>query len=236
MSAKDIPSNSRWVPLTLLAVAFLCIVLSAAAFATGSFSLLGINENLSETFADVLTKYLFIVLAIERAAAVFVSMSRHNQHVDWPMRINRINEVINKEQPVTHVLRLAYKRERRITEALQAKNRMEIIDSVDDDAKDEDYIGFLTATKHSYEFQRARFESQNSRYVARVVFFAGIFLAIMGLSLLDDVITNIDLVNHPIQTGMIRFADIVITGGLLGGGSVGLNFLANRASAALTKA
>ena len=63
-------------------------------FTSNRFVLVSINEDLAELGADVFLKYLFIVVAVERWAAVFVEISRSQNEVDGSLRINRICEVL----------------------------------------------------------------------------------------------------------------------------------------------
>lgn len=61
--------------------------------------------------------------------------------------------------------------------------RKECVDGNDDINKKEcieEYMGYLTAVKHVYEFQHARFQSVGRRYTAVGVFLAGIALAALG--------------------------------------------------------
>lgn len=241
-------SRFRALPWTIVTGAI--VLLGSVLYSFKSFTVVSVNENLAELGADVFLKYLFIVVAVERAAAVFVGISRSQSKVDWSLRINRISEVLQKDNPPAAVLKQVYTRENRLVKELV---RSEIIGKIDDvpaNPTNEDYLGYLTSTKHAYEFQRARFNSVSNRYVARIVFFGGIFLAALGLSIFQDLLENMNLVlamKEQIdsgemikagilwQTGLLRFADIVITGGLLGGGSAGLNAMATKLTEFLNK-
>ncbi len=208
------------------------------------------NEKLTDIGADVFLKYLFIVVAVERAAAVFVGIFRSQNKVDWSLRINRIGEVLQKDNPPSAVLKYVYSREQRLIKELESEDFVKTIDDIPSNPIDEDYLGYLTSAKHAYEFQRARFNSVSNRYVTKVVFFAGIILASLGLSIFQDLLQNMNLVSAmkeqmdsgeiikvgiEFQTGLLRFVDIVITGGLLGGGSAGLNVVGTKVTEFLNK-
>lgn len=66
-------------------------------------------------------------------------------------------------------------------------------------------------------------------YVTRIVFFAGIVLASFGLSIFGDLLSMANLESQ-YQIGLLRISDILVTGDLLGGGSAGLNLVANKVS------
>ena len=234
-----------WAIITLF-----LILLGSILYATNSFAVLGVNTELAELGADVFLKYLFIVVAVERAAAVLVGMARNTGQVDWSLRINRISEILQKDEPVHAVLKQVYTREHRLIIKLQQAKTIGEISDVPEQATNEHYLGYLTSAKHAYEFQRARFTSVSNRYVARIVFFAGIILAILGLSVFRDLFQQTNLVMEMAdkiesgamnaqglawQTGLLRFTDIIVTGGLLGGGSAGLNAAANKMSEFINK-
>ena len=104
---------------------------------------------------------------------------------------------------------------------------MATIASVEDDTSQDEYIGYLTAVQFSYEFQLARFQSIGRRYTSIGVLLAGIVLAGLGLSLFDSVFANAQDVSGS-QYLALRLVDIVITGGLLGGGSAGLSTMTEK--------
>ena len=191
-------------------------------YALEKYSLIEVNSKLPEILPAVLGKYLLLVVAFERAAAVFVERLRRAHRVDWPLRINRLTEILKKKRPSTKVLELAYVREEEVFEKLTDAGLVVEIPPVGSKAKNDDYVGYLTAAKHAYEFQRARYDSAGNRRVARTVFLAGLFLATLGVSLFADVFTlSKDL--GALHRGLLRAVDILVTGGLLGGGSGGLH-------------
>lgn len=247
---KEGLADKNFQPLPWLIITGFIVILGSFLFANSWFTVFGVRENLVELGGDVFLKYLFIVVAVERAADVFVGMYREQGEVDWTLRINRIREVLQKDNLSIEVLKQVYTREHRLITHLEKAEIIGKIDDVPQNPSIQDYVGFLTSAKQSYEFQRARFNSISNRYVARIVFFVGIILATLGLSIFQDILQNLDLVavmgnkieNHGLtktgllwQTGFMRFADIMVTGGLLGGGSVGLNSLSNRVTNFLNK-
>lgn len=206
----------------------------AALYADGCLSLIAVNPELSDVIFDVLGKYLLLVVAFERAAAVFVGMFRDQGRIDWSLRINRLKDILQKDSPPTGVLRQVHAREKLLVDKLKEDNIILNICDVDKPPTDAGYLGYLTASKHAYEFQRARFNSVSNRYVARAVFVAGIVMATLGLSLFDEIL-ELNSSLEPWQKGLVRWTDIFITGGLLGGGSAGLNAMLNKVNEFLNK-
>ena len=213
-----------WAILLLLVGLVSCV-----SYACTLYSPVSVNENLAEVGADLFWKYFALVVAVERAAAVFVGMFRNQKRVDWSLRINRISEVLQMENPSSAILKQVHAREQRLIKKLENSRTIATIDAVPAAANENDYLGYLTLAKHAYEFQRARFNSVSNRYVARVVFCVGIILAALGLSLFQDLFQNSESVPVPaVHRALLRFADIFVTGGLLGGGSAGLNAVATK--------
>lgn len=226
-----------WMCLSILLGVL--IIVATISFPNGSIDLLHVNEELLEGGGDFFLKYLFIVLAVERAAAVFVDMFRRQSKVNWNLRIRRISEILDQVKPPLAVLKLIYLREHNVVQELTQKDLLNGIESVTSKkATDEDYIAYLTSTKHAYEFLRLKYNSIGNRYVSRVVFVGAIFLAIFGLSIFQDIFGSIEEIGTSVdgvfialsdfQQRLLRLADILVTGGLLGGGSSGLNSLAHK--------
>ena len=215
--------------LYAMCVGVLLTVISAAIYGFKlTYPLLGVKDNLLNIGPDVFIKYLVLITAVERAAAVFVNFFRNQNKVDWSLRIDRINEVLQKTNPSIAVLKAVYAREHSLIEDLKAKGVIERpIDAVAATQNADEYLGYLTSAKHVYEFQRGRFNSLNTRYVANIVLLASIGMAALGLSLFNDVFQTPQFVRAP-QRMLLRLADILVTGGLLGGGSAGLNAVATK--------
>lgn len=225
----------------MIGIVVVCGIVALAAaniFADGDIVLLKAAEQLTENSGDVFLQYLFIVVAVERAAAVYVGILRGRGRMDWAQRIKRLREVLDATDTPTQVLARAYEREQKLVQQLvhQAVIRVPIADIAGKTPASDDYRGYLTAVKHAYEFHRGRFDTQANQYVARIVFAVGIFLAAMGFSIFHDLLNpNYLAVASELQIGLIRFADILITGGLLGGGSAGLNFAASKVTASMNR-
>lgn len=232
-------------PSFWITVAVVIMALGSLAYTNHFFTVVDVEEGLINVGPDIFFKYLVIVIAVERAAAVYVGISMSNYRVDWSLRINRLHEVLAMENPPLTVLKQVYSREHRLIRKLEAEKLVGIIEPVGDNAVADDYIGYLTSTKHAYEFHKARYSAIINRKVARLVFMGGIVLAALGLSVFSDLLQNVDLASVleaqvssgqlspsgiSLQTLLLRLSDIVITGGLLGGGSAGLNAVANKAA------
>lgn len=230
--------DSTWLMIGIVVVCGFVALVAAKFFAGGDIVLLETTEQLTENSGDVFLQFLFIVVAVERAAAVFVGILRGQGRMDWAQRIKRLREVLDPPDTPTQVLARAYEREQKLVQQLVALEviRVPIPDISDKVPARDDYRGYLTSVKHAYEFYRGRFDTQANQYVARIVFVVGILLAAMGFSIFHDLIdTKYLTVASEFQTGMIRFADILITGGLLGGGSAGLNFAASKVTASMNR-
>ena len=243
-------TDARFPQKELATITILVALACTYLFSTDYFTVLQVNPELSKLGGDVFLKYLFIVIAVERAAAVFVGNYRSQSKVDWVLRINRLNEIVHMDNPPIAVLKQVYARENKLVTSLANEGKIIPIDEVPKSPTNEDYLGYLMSVKHIYEFQRARYNSLSNKYVMRIVFFVGIILAALGLSIFQDIFLTIDLVEAmkaqieaktisaqglEWQTGFVRLADIIITGGLLGGGSAGLNAMATKTSEFLNK-
>ena len=204
-------------------------VIASHLYARNAYLLLDANQDLSSVAVDVFGKYLALVVAVERAATVFIGMFRNQNRIYWSIRINRISEVLEQENAPAQVLRLAFNRERRLIKQLEEHRIIATIENIPNAADKDDYRGYLSAAKHAYEFQRAQFNSVSNRYVALAVLVVGIILAALGLSLFQDVFQQTPAPSA-VQAGFLRFADIFMTGGLLGGGSAGLNAVVTKVS------
>ncbi|MEE1675805.1 hypothetical protein SNR37_001132 [Agarivorans aestuarii] len=186
---------------------------------------LSVNPELSDKGSDIFLKYLFIVVAVERAAAVFVSNYRNRKVADWTLRISRIKETLSDESQHLHVLKMVFEREIQVAQKVLDKQMVDLLIPPEDNA--DEYRAALLCIKHSYEFSLARHQSTCNRDVTFFVFISGIVLASLGLSILSDVMLNLTEING-MHGHLIRIADVLITGGLLGGGSAGLNFASTR--------
>lgn len=191
------------------------------------FKVLTVRSNLNDIIYDVFIQYAGLAVAIERAAAVFVAMTRSKNQVEWEQRIRRVTRTLDQKNPRMRVLQQLHDREQDRIQTLTRKGLMAAIAPVEDETSQDDYIGYLTAVKYSYEFQLARFRSIGRRYTSVGVLLAGIVLAGLGLSLFDSVFANVQKVSGW-QYSALRFVDIVITGGLLGGGSAGLSTMTEK--------
>lgn len=213
-------------------------LVAAKIFAGGDIVLLKPADLLTENSGDVFLQYLFIVVAVERAAAVFVGILRSQGRMDWALRLKRLGEVLESPDTPPQVLARAYERERILVQKLEQQGviRVPIADIAEPTPAADDYRGYLTSAKHAYEFHRGRFDTQANQYVARIVFVVGILLAAMGFSIFHDLVNpNYLTVASELQIGLVRFADILVTGGLLGGGSAGLNFAAAKVTASMNR-
>ena len=199
------------------------------------FEVLTVRPNLNDIVYDIFIQYAGLAVAIERAAAVFVAMTRGKNQVEWEQRIRRVTKTLDEENPRIRVLQQIHDREQERLQALLRKGLMAQIAPVKDTTSRDEYIGYLTAVKYSYEFQLARYQAIGRRYTSVGVLFAGIVLAGLGLSLFDSMFVNVQDATGT-HRGALRLVDIAITGGLLGGGSAGISTLTTKVAEWRSKA
>jgi hypothetical protein len=226
------------------AVICIVVIVLSGLYVIESFQIVTIKTNLHQVGSDVFLKYLFIVIAVERAVAVLVSMLRSPSKVDWSLRLKRVNQILAMENPHIADFKKAYALEKRLLKTLEVKEligEFEEDESLKEGKGDsqqsiiENYQGYLISVKHIYEFQQARFDAISKRYVDQAVFLSGVILAVLGVSLFNDLFESIHLLSGA-QTWLLKIVDILITAGLLGGGSAGLNVVANKLSQSLVSA
>lgn len=229
----DMTDNSKRFLVWWFVTCFVVIVFSGL-YVLESFKVLTIKANLHQNGSDIFLKYLFIVVAVERAVAVLVSMLRSPSKVDWALRLQRINQVLSLEEPHVADFKTAYALEQRIISALKIPGLIGEIAEQDKEGKEwseklliEHYRGYLISVKHLYEFYQARFDAISKRYVDQAVLLAGIILAALGVSLFSDLFEPITSISEA-QVMMLKIVDVLVTGGLLGGGSAGLSLLATK--------
>ncbi|MDO6687050.1 MULTISPECIES: hypothetical protein [unclassified Agarivorans] len=221
------PSKKSTGTWQVVVAVFIFVTSLIAAFYWGykDIHFLVVNPELSDKGSDIFLKYLFIVVAVERAAAVFVSNYRNRKVADWTLRISRIKETLSDESQHLNVLKMVFEREIQVAQKVLDKQMVDLLIPPEDNA--DEYRAALLCIKHSYEFSLARHQSTCNRDVTFFVFISGIVLASLGLSILSDVMMNLTEICG-IHGHLIRIADVLITGGLLGGGSAGLNFASTR--------
>lgn len=133
-----------WLVISIVSLTF------ASFYVLLNFSVVDVKSELLSTSGDVFLKYFFIVVAVERAAAVFVGISRSRNRAEWTLRIKRISEVLAKEEPSLSILKQVYTREKRLVSTLVLSNKMGEIGQVKSETPtEEDYLGYLMSTKHA---------------------------------------------------------------------------------------
>ncbi|MPW29325.1 hypothetical protein F9L16_09980 [Agarivorans sp. B2Z047] len=217
-------STGTW-QVVVAVIIFVTSLIAALYWGYKDIHFLVVNPELSDKGSDIFLKYLFIVVAVERAAAVFVSNYRNRKVADWTLRISRIKETLSDESQHLNVLKMVFEREIQVAQKVLDKQMVDLLIPPEDTA--DEYRAALLCIKHSYEFSLARHQSTCNRDVTFFVFISGIVLASLGLSILSDVMMNLTEISG-LHGHLIRIADVLITGGLLGGGSAGLNFASTR--------
>ena len=210
-----------------------------------------VDPDLTTKGTSFLLTYFFLIAAIERASAVFVGIQRGPEQKTWQSRVARLTELLNvggdsddEEKIPLNKVKRSYKKEKRIIDKLVKEKGIIPIEPVAEDEKDvSDYVGYLTAAKQAYQFQLSAYNAETTKLVTRMVFVAGIFMAAVGLSILEDLLvpgnmpqcddfwTCLQHATNPvvpqIQQIALRISDIIITGGLIGGGSKSFNSFLN---------
>ena len=229
--------------ITIFIISFIIAIVGAWLFAGKSWGVFSFKEDLASNWNDIFTKFIFIIVALERASSVWTGLYRNKTKRTWDRRVKRVRELLDapKKELSLADLKMSYNREKLIIDKYKDQEGFLGIDEPGD-GKDEhgkynkelekdDLLAYLRMTKHVYEFKRTIYEEITYEITTRIVFCGGIALSIIGLSLFKDIIDvdSIDsnMAGHFSQMFSYRFADIVVTGGLLGGGSKGLSVLMN---------
>lgn len=237
-SEADKKQNNR-ILWFLFVICILLILIGAYQFSSDRWGIFSFKTDLASNWTDVFTKYFFIIIAMERAAAVWVGITRNKDKRGWDRRINRLRELIEikKDDIDLILLKQAYSREKKIIDEIkendkeQKKKTFLGIDDPEDKNSKEELMSYLRITKQIYEFKRTKYEETTYRLITRIVFAGGIILAILGLSIFNDIIEtrslDPDLEGHVSQMFFYRTGDILVTGGLLGGGSKAFSVFIN---------
>ncbi len=227
---------------TISIVALLLAVGGSILYSYYDWTNFSFKPDLIENWSSIFMKYFFIIVAMERAAAVWTGIERNEAKRTWDRRVKRVREVLEIKFADVSIaeLKQTYHREKIIIDEITHNSKSFIgVDDpyLDDDKKKITYknkpedekhalIGYLRAVKHSYEFRRTKFEERTYKMITRIVFVGGVVFAAIGLSILGDIL-DIEPVENQTQIFFYRLGDIVITGGLLGGGSKSFSVFIN---------
>ena len=239
----DQPKKINKKLIAILIISFIVTLVGARLFAGQSWGVFSFEEDLASNWNDIFTKYIFIIVALERASSVWTGLYRNKMKRSWDRRVKRVRDLL--DTPIDKLsladLKMSYNRENLIVERYKNQDGFLGIDKPGDgndekgkynkDLEKEDLVANLRMTKYFYEFSRTMQEEETYEITTRIVFVGGVALSIIGLSLFNDIIDlkslEGNLTGHFSQMFGYRLADIVITGGLLGGGSKGLSMLMN---------
>lgn len=238
--------NTRRKRISLIGSILVIVLAIISALCTEDcqWIILRFKEDLASNWTDIFTKYFFIIVALERAVAVWVGVTRGVDNKAWKKRVDRLRGLFNRtnENPLTLVeLRRVYSREKKIIDDIQNKDSSNSFlgnpdpyvvnesDSLSEEKERDMLIAYLRVTLQIYEFKLSKFEEQSSALTTKLVFFGGLILAIVGISIVGDIIDASDLeaCDGCFQFYLYRGVDIVITGGLMGGGSRGFSLFIN---------
>jgi hypothetical protein len=250
-STYQTPEQLRRTSGTLNSIYVLSILIAiggALLFASSYWGLYSFKTDLAANWTDVFTKYIFIILAIERAAAVWTGIKRNEKKREWDRRVKRVREILEKKYDDLKVplLKQTYLRESNIIDEIERNQPADQnqrtflgIKKPQPDTDKDELIAYLQMTKQVYEFKRAKYEEVSYGQITRIVFVGGIVISVLGLSLLGDILDTSSLdpdsKGYWWQTFFYRLADILITGGLLGGGSKGFSVFYNSIDSSLKR-
>ena len=127
-------SNANEPPWRLYLAIILIVIgaVSAISWGYAEVSFLAVNPNLSDEGSDIFLKYLFIVVAVERAAAVFVNNYRNRKVADWTLRVSRIKETLTNEEQHVKVLAMVFEREIKVAKKVLDKGMFDLLTKPED--------------------------------------------------------------------------------------------------------
>lgn len=225
------------------------IAVGAILYSLKFWGIITIKVDLISTWNDVMTKYIFIIVAIERAAAVWIGIKRNKMQDTWKSRVARLDELFttsetHKEGMIANLrqaeLASLYSQESSIIDKLDPPPNGKLIQPAEEGSNaDEDdnttkvykskARGYLRQVRLIYTYRYEQYLRETNNKIAQTVFISGLVLSAIGLSFLNDILDikslNSSGLLYQVQLGAYRIADIFITGGLIGGGSVGLTKL-----------
>ncbi len=227
------PDKDKWKNTLIVIVLNICVV-GGLLFGLGLFGVVEVNPKLTEIGADVFLKYIFIIVAVERSAEVYLSIYRSPGRKRIEKRIERVTKAVfgHRVEDNDGTFKTVYNekfidqicsKEKEIIDTLSTNNTIKPSE-LPKNPNLEDKRGYLEAVLQIYRFKLAEYRSGTARRATRIVFVGGILLASVGLSIFSDIlVVPRETVNHPLQLTLYRIADIIVTGGLLGGGSTYFN-------------
>ncbi len=234
----ELRKSERVLQSTFLFI-FIISIVGAILFANESWGLLSFKLDLADNWSDIFTKYLFIIIAIERAAAVYIGLDRTKAKRAWDRRIKRVRELLERKRVEISLADLVqfHDREKHIMDEFKGQKGFLGVNppgdgkntsgKYDKELHKEEYLAYLTVTKSVYEFKRTKYEEITHQMTTRLVFVGGMIIAVIGLSIFNDIFDASSLEDQANgywwQMAAYRLADIVVTGGLLGGGSKSFN-------------
>ena len=206
-------------------------VIGGFFYCTECIDTLKLRKDIFTTVPDFLTKYLLVVIAVERSASIYVNIFRKREENKWLKRIARVSRAVEGENVTDTYIRQLYKKENVILDDLDPKTTIlpkHLAEAEDKEVKSsvkiEEVKGYLDSVLRIYQFKLSDYQSDTKRKASYLVFGGGIVLAFFGISILGDLVylPNMDECMR-LQCIGIRLFDILVTGGLLGGGSASFN-------------
>lgn len=195
---------------TSLIIALVIIVFGALV--SFNWELFQVDPMLFENGSSVFLKYSIIIIAVERAAQVYIGIRYETKKRSIKTKIASTQKEIKALETQTENKKVS---KDELPATIKDLKKLQ-----SDDAQLQNEL-----TDHRNEVQRI---------ALKVVFFAGIVLAIGGLSILNDMFYTPDTWADcdegwcKLQMYLFRGMDILITGGLIGGGSKSFHqFLSN---------
>lgn len=162
-------------------------------------------EDPFETLGQLAVKLFVVGALLDQLISVFFPESAEDQsnrrHLEHALKINRTKQRVLRDEMLRD--RLTNKENIRVN-LMEQMNETEMSVS-------------------QAETDMADLNTKRTAYVRRVAFAIGLVLAITGITVLTDFITNIPEDNIEFNDSLIYYLDIILTAALLSGGTSGIN-------------
>jgi hypothetical protein len=180
----------------VIAGSALGIALIAALFMTGELTFAALTLA---RVSQILTNLLFVALVVERALEVYITAYRQPGRASFDVNIKRISKEIGKVKAMPDGTTLA------------------------GGTTKEDKLLELTAELKPHEEELETYKSHTGVLALRAGLVLGLLTAAVGYRALGAVVDAGALTGF--QTSAYAFIDVLLTGGLLAGGSKGIHSL-----------
>jgi len=181
-------------------------ILGGILFTEWKWNVFDFKPGLVGNVDEIFIKYFFIIVAMERATAVWLGLDRNAKKRAWDRRVKRIREYVKRAnpdslqpvyEPTLTDLKQMYQRESKIIADINKNSSpgstfLGIIDPYEkvdgkapkhSDAHEKGLLlSYALITKQIYEFKLTQYEEQSYKLTTRMVFVGGVVLSFIGLS------------------------------------------------------